>query len=138
MIVLDTNVIVSAFFNEYGVPGQIVKHVVLGEITLVYDRRILEEYDDVLYRAEFGFPLKQLLKLFERIETKGLRVQSQPLRLPLPDPTDQPFLEVARAAGVELVTGNLKHYPPHLRHGVSVLSPAQWLRDYRHRSNEAG
>lgn len=50
---------------------------------------------------------------------------------PLPDRSDEPFLEVALAAGVPLVTGNLRHYPPKLRRGVEVLSPAEYVKKYR-------
>jgi hypothetical protein len=34
---------------------------------------------------------------------------------------------VAHASGAWLVTGNLKHFPAPLRHGVTVLSPAEYL-----------
>ena len=46
--------------------------------------------------------------------------------LPLPDPDDQPFLEVAlETAERTLVTGNLRHFPVSVRGAVTVLSPRE-------------
>jgi len=46
----------------------------------------------------------------------------------LPDPHDQPSLAVALATPDRvLVTGNLKHYPPASRGGVTVLTPREGL-----------
>jgi predicted nucleic acid-binding protein len=50
----------------------------------------------------------------------------------LPDPGDQPFLEVAVVGqAVCLVTGNHTHFPPKECHGVKVLSPSDFLTFYR-------
>ncbi len=45
----------------------------------------------------------------------------------LPDPDDAPFLEVAIAAGVPLVTGNVKHFPLSCCQGCEVILPADFL-----------
>ncbi len=47
---------------------------------------------------------------------------------PLPDPHDEPFLAVALATPDRvLVTGNIKHFPPPCRAGVTVLTPREAL-----------
>ena len=111
-IVLDTNVLVSAPINPSGPPGRILDLVLNGDITLVLDDRILSEYSDVLNRKKLGFEpedVKQLL-LFIRLNAES--VLAKPVKKQLPDPGNQPFFEVARAAECKyLVTGNLKHYP---------------------------
>jgi len=43
-IVLDTNVLVSAFLNPSGAPAQLVTLVLAGELKLLLDERILAEY----------------------------------------------------------------------------------------------
>jgi len=87
----------------------------------------VEEYREVVRRTKFfryGFPPIWLEFLIE-----------ESLRLPDaeawphsgPDPTDLPFLALARASGAWLVTGNLTHFPEPIRSGVTVLSPAEYL-----------
>jgi predicted nucleic acid-binding protein len=48
-IVLDTNVLVSAFLNYSGAPAQVLTLVLAGELKLVFDRRILDEYAGCLH-----------------------------------------------------------------------------------------
>jgi predicted nucleic acid-binding protein len=47
----------------------------------------------------------------------------------LRDPDDAPFLECARAGGVAIVTGNLRHFPKSIARGVRVLTPAQFVAE---------
>jgi predicted nucleic acid-binding protein len=50
------------------------------------------------------------------------------LEIDLPDPDDEPFLEVAIAGRVEaIVTGNKRHFPKKDYKGVRILSPAEFL-----------
>ncbi len=49
-------------------------------------------------------------------------------RAALPDPHDEPFLAVALATPDRvLVTGNIRHFPPSCRAGVTVLTPREAL-----------
>jgi predicted nucleic acid-binding protein len=59
----------------------------------------------------------------------GWVVASAPLSLPLRDPDDEPFLEIAVSGGADyLVTGNAAHFPPELCQGTKVVSPADFLK----------
>ena len=49
----------------------------------------------------------------------------------LPDPDDAPFLECALAAGVPLVTGNIRHFPKSVAEDVIVITPAQFVARFR-------
>ena len=127
-IVLDTNVLVSGLLNPRGSPGRIVDLMLAGDVDLAVDDRILDEYLEVLSRREFGFEPKDIESLIAVIVATAVHVQAAPLENPLPDRDDEAFLEVALAAEVKaLVTGNLRHFPAHLRCGVQVVSPAQFL-----------
>jgi predicted nucleic acid-binding protein len=56
------------------------------------------------------------------------------LRHSLPDPDDEPFLNVAVAGKAAcLVTGNASHFPAKLRQGLRVLSPSEFLTFYKNR-----
>jgi len=131
-IVLDTNVLVSGLLSPYGPPGEIVRLVSSGSITLGLDARILSEYAEVLLRPRFAFDGDAVGALLDNVVFRGTMAASSPLVERLPDPDDEPFLEVARACDAEfLVTGNLSHFPAELRQGVLVVSPAAFIELYR-------
>ena len=103
-----------------------------GALVVCFDNRIFAEYQDVLARPQFRFDPAEVARLLAQIEGDGEEVvaplASEGLPGRLPDPADEPFLEVAVAAGAEfLVTGNLRHFPARLRHGVAVVSPRAFL-----------
>ncbi len=128
LVVLDTNVIVSAGIKPGGAPAEIVMDWVLeGQVQAVTCPWIIGEYREVARRAKFrryGFPPRWLEFLIE----ESLRMPDPAAwPHPGPDPKDMPFLALAHAAGAWLVTGNLKHFPEPVREGVVVLSPADYL-----------
>ena len=128
LIVLDTNVIVSAAINPVGPPAKIVANLVLsGRVHIVTSPRVAAEYREVVRRAKFHryeFPPLWLEYLIE----ESMRLPDpEHWAFPCPDPKDTPFLALAHAAGAWLVTGNLKHFPEAVRNGVTVVSPADYL-----------
>lgn len=127
VLVLDTNVLVSALLSPFGAPGRIWDLVLARDIRLAYDDRILIEYERVLKRAKFGFDksrVEAMLTVFLYQES----VSSTPWPYhPLPDPDDAIFLEVAQAASATLVTGNSRHFPDTLCGEVLVCKPNEWL-----------
>ncbi len=128
LVVLDTNIIVSAGIKPGSAPAKLVMDWVLeGQIQVVTSPWVVSEYREVVRRTKFrryGFPPHWLEFLIE-----------ESMRLPdpatwakrVPDPKDLPFLALAHVAGAWLVTGNLKHFPETIRNGVTVLSPAEYL-----------
>jgi len=128
LIVLDTNVIVSAGINPAGPPAKIVADLVLsGKVHIVTSPKVAAEYREVVRRAKFhryGFPplwLEYLIEESMRLPDPG----SWPSGCP--DPKDAPVIALAHAAGAWLVTGNLKHFPEPVRNGVTVVSPDDYL-----------
>ena len=133
-VVLDTNVLVSGLLSPFGPPGEIVRLVSSGAVTLCLDARILAEYDEVLARTRFGFDQDAIAALLDYLDFASETVAAEPLAVRLPDEDDEPFLEVALACGADcLVTGNLAHFPESARAGVAVLSPAEFVDRYRSR-----
>jgi putative PIN family toxin of toxin-antitoxin system len=128
LVVLDTNVIVSAGINPSGVPAKLIFDWVLkGEVQTAISPAVLAEYREVARRPKFlryGFPPPWLEFLIE--DSLWLR-DPEPWIQPCPDPKDVHLLALAHAAGAWLVTGNLKHFPENARCGVKVLSPADYL-----------
>ncbi len=132
-VVLDTNVIVSGFLNPHGAPGQILYRVTQGDLQLLYDVRMVEEYREVLYRTEFELPKDAVEQFLKSVRREGLLVIPRPLSRYLPDRDDEPFLEVALDGNAEaLVTGNLKHFPKSIARETLILSPAAFLERLSH------
>ena len=128
LVVLDTNIIVSAAIQPASIPARIVMDWVLdGHIQAVTSPWVFGEYREVIRREKFrryGFPPQWMEYLIE----ESLHLPD-PTPWPHlgPDPKDAPFLALAQTAGAWLVTGNLKHFPDSIRAGVTVVSPADYL-----------
>ena len=128
IIVLDTNVIVSGILKPYSKTAAILRLVADGAIQLAYDLRILSEYRDVLRRPKFNFAKENIGAFLDQVEQGGVLVSVKPLKNHLPDPDDEPFLEVALSGGVKaIVTGNKRHFPRKDYQGVKILSPVEFL-----------
>ena len=137
-IVLDTNVLVSGLLTPFGPSGEIVRMLFSGELILHIDARILSEYQDVLNRPKFMFNKDQIAILVDFIKQYAQFISSAPLKNRLPDPDDEPFLEVAIAGKVKsLVTGNTAHYPVPLREGIDIYSPSEFIEFYRKQNKGA-
>ncbi len=138
-IVLDTNVLVSGLLKSHSDAGTIVRMVAGGLLQVVYDARILTEYREVLNRPKFGFKKAEIEDILTQIEAEGILAVGQPLPEKLPDPDDEPFLEVALAVeGTVLVTGNKKHFPASADQKVVVLSPGEFVSFYRRMDQQGG
>jgi uncharacterized protein len=128
LVVLDTNVIVSAGIKQDGFPARIIRGTIQeANIQIVVSPSIVAEYRRVSRYskfAQYGFPPEWLEFLIE----SALRFTDGPSwPHPLPDQDDACFLSLAKTTGAWLVTGNLKHYPAQSRGGVIVRTPAEYV-----------
>ncbi len=124
IVVIDTNILVSALINPHGPPGRIIDMLFNESFQLAVDDRILFEYEKVLASPKFCFDIGDIHDLIDFIRVNALRVTPSPLPQILPDAKDQAFAEVSKEAKAKaLITGNLKHFA-----GVKeAMSPAQFL-----------
>lgn len=130
-VVIDTNVLVSGLLSPYGAIGEIARMAVAGSLDLLYDARIVSEYEEVLFRPKFSFDKAHIDNLIEFITHFGIPVSATPLSRHLPDMDDEPFLEVAISGKAEcLITGNAAHYPMRPKRKVQILTPRQFLNRY--------
>lgn len=123
LVVLDTNVLVSALWSKNGAPARVVSMVLSGRLIPCYDYRILCEYREVLRRPRFGFTRGEISSLLDWIESYGCSVIAETLDDVFLDEADKKFYEVAKFCGASLVTGNLKHFPE----DPLVVSVAEFL-----------
>ena len=126
-ILLDTNVLVSALLSPFQAPGRILDLILAGDVSVVFDDRVMAEYRAVLLRPKFGFDRRNVEELLDECAGNGHFVTAPALKLDLPDPADAMFIELAFAALAPLLTGNSRHFPPDRCQGILVLSPAAFL-----------
>jgi len=117
-------VLVSGLLSSNGTPSRILNLVINGNVILVLDTRIFNEYSDVLKREKFSFPKDAVNEIITFIHREGVFISSLPLNCNIPDPGDLPFVEVSHHAKVQIITGNLRHFK-----GVDVvvMTPVQFL-----------
>jgi len=123
LVVLDTNILVSALWIEDSNPGRVIQLINRGALRPCYDARILIEYEDVLAREKFDVSPSKVTTLMRLIQRRGLFVVHTPQTKQMVDEYDQAFYEVMRFCDAILITGNLKHFPRDLM----IVSPTQFL-----------
>jgi putative PIN family toxin of toxin-antitoxin system len=133
-VVLDTNVLVAGLRSRTGASFLLLSLVERGRLRLCASAPLLDEYEEVLRRAEhrkvhglddvaIRLLIAGLVQVAELAET---RVH---LRLVMKhDPDDAMVAEAAIDAGADhLVTHNMRHFDE-VRRFVSVVTPGQLLR----------
>lgn len=113
--VIDTNVIVSAMLKADSMPAAVLEQVILGNIELLANETILNEYIEVLSRKKFGFSVDTVISLLNELMKRAIFVDAKETDEYMPDPDDAVFYEIVMEARQDvdayLVTGNIKHFP---------------------------
>jgi len=134
LIVLDTNVLVSALLKQDSIPAQAVRLVVSRKIRLAIDERIWREYEVVTSRPHLNISAVARRNVLAALSVVSQPVKAAHLDIPveeIPDPADLPFAEVAVAASADaLVTGNVKHFTFLGEYSVKVLTPAKFVATF--------
>ena len=127
-VVVDTNVFVSSILSPRNVPAQILDLILSRRMILLVSEAILEEYREVLRREEFSFNPETVQDLLRFIQTYAEKITLTPLKISLPDASDEVFLACAQQGKADfLITGNKRHFPPSLCRPVTVASPSEFL-----------
>ena len=127
LVVVDTNVVVSALLSPSGAPAQLVSAILADRVKHAFDVRMKAEFEEVLRRPKFSarIPEHAATTVLGALDRLGILVAPLPYAGHLVDEDDRPFLEVALACGGLLVTGNAKHFPTTTV--VRIVSPAEAL-----------
>lgn len=124
--VIDTNVLVSALIthNPLSATTKVVRLLLDGSFTPIYDSDVIEEYKEVLNRTKFKLVEGVADALISHIIEHGIVASREPFHEQMPDEDDRVFYEIALGTnGSFLVTGNQKHYPK----TPIVVSPADFI-----------
>ncbi len=128
-VVLDTNVIVSAFLKAESNPALILALGLEGSLTVCLSETIWQEYRGVLRRKKFqGLDQESLEKLLAVLKQQALWVSPRiPVNILSRDPADNKFLECALEAQADyLITGNTRHFPK-MFHGTRIITPRGFI-----------
>jgi len=126
LVVLDTNILVSALWSKNGNPQKVLDFVAARQITPCYDARMIAEYREVLSRPQFRFSPEEVFAVLDSIEKDGFPMEPVFIDIPFTDEADRKFYEVAKFCCATLITGNLKHFPSE----PGIMSPAAFLRQF--------
>lgn len=125
--VIDTNVLVSALFSISGTsnPSIIIRKIIDGVITPLYNEDILAEYEEVLNRDKFPFRKADIDWLISAFLDYGISLDRTAISDEIfIDKDDIVFYEVALSKEDSfLVTGNIKHFPKK----PFIVTPAEML-----------
>jgi putative PIN family toxin of toxin-antitoxin system len=125
--VLDTNVLVSGMLKPYSVPGEILRRVISGNLTLCIDARIFAEYREVLHRPKFKLDKEKVSIVLDYIKDSSEWGLAVVLQQRLNDRDGEAFLEIALGSKVKyLVTGNKKDFPVKKEYKISIVSPKEF------------
>ena len=126
-VVIDTNILVSAFWSENSKIYNIIRLVLSDEVVVCYSAEIMREYKAVLGRPKFSFRFSsdKVEDVLEKITADGICVAVKPSTVALPDEDDRCFYDVAVSCNAILITGNTKHFPGKM----SAMTPARFLSD---------
>lgn len=127
LVVIDTNIMVSALWSKNGAPARVVGLILSGHLIPCYDYRIMLEYRQVLQRPKFQFRPAEINALLDWFKQVGRSVVPTPVDAPFVDEADRKFYEVAKYCGAVLITGNLKHFP----NDDMVMSVSSFLEQNR-------
>ena len=127
-IVIDTNIVISAFISPNGLPAKIIEFIVLNEeMKICYNVDILDEYEEVLSREkfdEYNFDPKEKENFINKIIEIGILVDPRASDMPIPDESDRIFYDTAKESGAILITNNMKHYPTE----NFIMTPATFIQ----------
>lgn len=125
--VIDTNVLVSALFSISGHsnPSIIIRKIIDGDITPLYNEEILAEYEEVLNRDKFPFRKADIDWIISTFIDYGISLGRTAVSdEEFTDIDDIVFYEVALSKEDSfLVTGNIKHFPKK----PFIVTPAEML-----------
>jgi len=129
LVVLDTNVLVSALRSHRGASFAVVERIGGGDFEIAVSVPLVLEYEDAMLRHRGALSPEDVGDIVDYICSAAVRQDVFFLWRPLlRDPGDDMVAEVAVAAGaVAVVTYNRRDFVEVRKFGLAVWSPQQLL-----------
>jgi putative PIN family toxin of toxin-antitoxin system len=133
---MDTNILLAGLRSALGASHELLRLLERRKWILVLSNTVLTEYQEVLHRHRAALPydhdeIERVLDgLCDRAEKMQLRRRRWwPV---LADADDEALVHLAVEGRVAyIVTHNVRHLLPAGRFGISVVTPAEFLRELR-------
>lgn len=111
-LVIDTNIVISAALKPDGLQRTVLLLAITEPARLYVSDAIIDEYREVLARAELKIRKGLRQQLLQLIGSRAYSVKPGRRLQVTRDPDDNKFLECADAARADyLITGNQRHFP---------------------------
>ena len=126
-IVIDTNLLVAAFFNKKSASFQIVEMARRGDVHVLWTREIRREAIHILRNVKAG-------KEFAQFFREDFQVKNPPkVRVVKEDPDDNKFLACAVGARANLVVSSDRALlDVKIFQGIPVMTPKDALKRLKH------
>jgi putative PIN family toxin of toxin-antitoxin system len=134
IIVLDTNVIISALLSTKGSPSKIIDKWETNEFDIAISKPLLDELERALgyekVKKYFKGRQEIIKALIKRIKTVGILVNPGiELNIIEDDPNDNQILECALAANASYIISGDEHLLGLVEfRGIMIISPAGFLK----------
>ncbi|MCW5560250.1 MAG: PIN domain-containing protein, partial [Verrucomicrobiae bacterium] len=130
--VLDTNILLAAFWSPTGASHQIFRELLAGKWIAVIENHLVTEYDEVLKRhsGDLRMTFAEIDAALDGLCVIAERWKLSPGWIPiLRDPDDEPILQLAVEAGVRyVVSRNVRDFDGAGRFSIEILQPAAFLK----------
>lgn len=132
-VVIDTNVLLSAFIKRRSLPGSVLEYALTGKLTPLYSAAMLDEVLDVFSRPHFQrryhISPADIEALFVLLQAAGEPVIPRVKVTDCRDPKDNKFLEAALAGRADcVISGDDDLHVLHPWRGIEILTPAQVIQ----------
>lgn len=129
LVVLDTNILVSALRSRKGASFAVVERIGGGEFELAVSVPLVLEYEDAMLRHRGSLSAGEVRDITDYLCSVALHHRIFFLWRPLlRDPNDDMVAEVAVAAGAQaIVTHNRRDFLGVEKFGLKIWSPHQLL-----------
>jgi putative PIN family toxin of toxin-antitoxin system len=135
LVVLDTNVLVSAIRSKRGASFALLELVGTDHFDIALSVPVVLEYEDAMLRHRGSLAPADIRGIIDYLCSVGVRQRIFFLWRPLlRDSRDDMVVELAVAAQAStIVTHNLRHFRGAETLGIHVLSPGDFLKRIRSR-----
>ena len=129
LVILDTNILVSALRSKSGASFAVVERIGGGEFELAVSVPLVLEYEDAMLRHRGDLSAADVRDIIDYVCSVALHHRIFFLWRPLlRDPNDDMVAEVAVAAGAQaIVTHNRRDFLGVEKFGLKIWSPQQLL-----------
>ncbi len=131
-IVLDTNVLIDGFQDDYSAEAKLIDSVRSGELTAVATNKVVKEYRLILSRLiadeEYRGRIEEFLSMLDETEPEYVDVT-------LDDEEDMKFVEAAIGGDAELLVSNDRHLlDAGEADGVQIVTPEEAIVRFEEQS----